>query len=431
METGRTPKDQVPDFVPAHWLMLLLGALLCFEAGSMITHLIRVSVYPEIGNIGKVYNGVALAIVALPVLFHSRRLVPQTALFGGMFIYGVVVGGLHGYSLDRPYWGQIYHWLIMAFGFCFGLIAQLDREKLETLLLRFAYIILGVSGVGLALIELFRVFGDASLWAGYAGGQLLLPLGLFVIWRRWPAALVTAVVLLASGRRGPALAVLFALLFVFALMRIRRPLPAAAATTAILALTFALAVVALPRTVELAGLSEEGILGRVTNKWVVSLDITDLNASTSGRNLEVEAAARLSRTRAELLIGHGFGWSINYYDVSQHYLHISYLNYVITWGLIGSLLLSVVLLRPLRLACQVAASGESDDRLDWFFVFFLLANLLLAFTVSLLSVSFLFWVMVGVIYKESTKQLAAAAKASPGVVGHLAIATAADSEAHG
>ncbi len=387
--------------IPEAALTYLLGLLLLFESSSMLFHLLRVTVYEHIGHVAKAYTGLGLLYSIAIFAFYGMRSCPMNWLFLALLIQGAAAMLWRGHELWKPCVGHFYYWLIMFVGFNFGYSARVRPERVKALLLYFANYALAISLAGFAAIELYRIRTGASLWVGYAGGQLLLPLAVFCLTKRPTSALATLCLLLLSGRRGPFVAGTASLLFLYACRHTRSIwwgtivslIPTAMVGWALLA--------GSQYILQDDFRSADSLAWRLASKWHDTFMIEDdLTRATSGRDLEVEAAQEFFRGGPlDLLIGQGFGWFIDYYGEPQHFLHFSYYNFLITHGVLLGGLLIVVLVRETILCQRTAQLVTRHTDLAWILFVYLVSSLVVSATVSLLSISLLFWILLGIAYQ--------------------------------
>jgi hypothetical protein len=393
------------------WVVFVLGVLLYEAAPAMFVHLIRVAVFDRIGDVDKILNGTILAVATLPLLYCGYH-GPLTFLFVTMLLYGLVMGTLQGQEFGFAFVGQVYHWSIMFVGFSLGHGVDLGSERLRRLLTHASYAILIVSLIGFGALEYFRTSTGTSLYVGYPGGPLVLPLAVFLTQGRWAAALVSLIVLVATGKRGPLLAVVFAAIFLLLLRRLRRFGTALLGSVSV-AVVAAVLLVGVLTTSGHQSLGSDTIDARILWKWRETLKIGDLTRASSGRDLEVAAAMRLVESRLGLLWGRGYGWSFGEGADVQHYVHVSYVNYLVTYGAFLASIFVLFLFDAVRRASGAVLVGGRDAIILRILLFYLVATLLEAATTSLFSISLTFWILLGVTWRLSAKTLEGRAEWRP------------------
>ena len=397
-----------PAVIPGTFLILLLSFLLGFDALSMFFHLIRVSVYDQIGNIAKVYTGVALAFTVIILPFYGFRRSLMSWLFMLLLLHGVALMFANEHDQWRPIVGHFYYWLIMFLAFTVGYSAQIERERLEMLFYRFANIIFTTSAVGFVAIELYRLRTGASLYMGYAGSQLLFPLGVYFVRKNWKAVAATLIILLLTGRRGPLGAGVITMFFLYSCQQLRGYWRGGLLTALPTLLAGWCLLVGARYILDDAYRLDESPLVRLAVKWERTFDFQEnLTLATSGRDVEIEAAGQLySGSPIEYCLGLGFGWYLDLYGKQQHFLHFTYANFLITHGAILGTILILSLLRQTMLCQQAAQYPTEYKNLLWILFFFIISSLIVSTTVSLLSISFLFWMILGITSQLSHRVLA-------------------------
>jgi hypothetical protein len=378
------------------WLYSVLILLLLMDAGAMVLHLIRVAYNDQIGHIEKIINGVALGLTLLPVLFTARFSREMVILSFVLLAQGMTVGLIRDHELSRPFVGQVYHLAIMTGGFALGYASLIEPMRMERFFTAMAYVILAASVVGYLAIESFRLGTGASLYVGYPSVQLFLPLAVFLLRRAWIPAGASLWIVLVAGKRGPLLALLIAGTFVLALRRFGSSTRAVVAMASLAGLFGWAGFAGMRYIVDQQVFDPESVAMRVATKWDRTVNFQDdLTIATSGRDVEIEDAAALISTPSTFIFGQGFGWWWDNAGEKQHYVHFSYMNYVVTYGLLLALVVMVFLM-VWMVRLQRHAAAHRDDRLAWFLLFYLAASLLNAATANLLAVSLLFWVLLGV-----------------------------------
>lgn len=389
-------RERLQGRLPGGLLTTVLVLLLALDAGAMPFHFIRVAVYDQIGNVEKILNGLLLVVTVIPVLLYARFPRGTTIFFAGLLAYGLTLTVLREHELGRPLIGQLYHWTIMTCGFALGYSSRIDEAGLLRLLRRMSWIITIVSAIGYLALERFRVSTGTSLYVGYQGAQMILPITLFLLQRAWVGAGVSIWVLIGSAKRGPLVSLIVAGAFVLAFRRFRNVATAIVLVGLSAGVVGWAAITELRTVVEAQTLDPESVVMRVATKWVRTAEAgDDITRATSGRDVELRAAAPLVSTTSTFLFGQGFGWWWDNFGEAQHYVHVSYMNYLVTYGVFGLLaVLGFLAIRLARLA-RLARSSPGGS-LAWVLLLFLITNALNAATAAVLAVSLLFWVMVGV-----------------------------------
>ena len=394
----------------ARIILVVLGLALTWDACGEFIHLVRVSLVQRIGLAYSALNALMLTLLVLAALrgfamFATRRDVKvrgaQIALLGvAVFVLGqgLFMAAWNHASVNRPFIAHLYYWLTMFLGFGVGFSVLLNGEalgRLHVLIGRFSLIIVVVSAFGIVALESFRILFGADLYVGYPAEQLLLPLAHYGSRRRWFAVAVIIALIVLSGKRGPQLAAVMMLIYLVSRGRL---LP-----SVILLVLAGIIVPLLPhafRVIEERGwVSDESTLGRSLHKWTMTVELASENitVASSGRNLEISEALKNIQGPFDLFAGRGFGWSFFLEDDVEptHFVHLAYLNLVITYGIIGSLLILTGVALVFLLMWRASLTPYAPLVLKEV-TLFVYGFLLLTFTVNLLSVYLVFWILLGV-----------------------------------
>jgi hypothetical protein len=389
--------------VPFVWVYIILVLLLLLDAAAMFLHFTRIAINDQIGQIEKVINGICLTLTLMPVMVYARFSRRESMVFLMLAGYAFILGLFRGHVLSRPFIGQLYHWTIMAGGFSLGYAAYIDRLRLERLVRVMSYGILFSSAIGYLVLERFRISMGVSLYVGYPSSQLMLPFAQFALAGAWVSVITTLLLFLAAGKRGPLLAMLIGGVFVFLLKRFRSSVSATFGVLLLVGVVGWTALAGLRIIVEEQVFPAESVLMRVATKWNTTFNFSDnLTAASSGRDVEIEAAWDLVDKPSTFTFGQGFGWSWDNYGEQQHYVHMSYMNFLVTYGIFGAILIFGILLRRIY-ALQRYALLHADEPLPWLLLFFLITNLINAATAGVLAVSLFFWTALGISARLTTE----------------------------
>ncbi len=378
------------------WLIIqvLMGGLLMFDAGAMFIHYIRISANDQIGHIYKLTTGVAILVSLWACFIYGVRGGLANLFYAALLLQAMCASLTNNYLIDQHYLGHVYYWLIMFAGYNLGRNAGINLASCERLFVRCSQVVLGGSTAGFLLLESYR--SDAGgVYNGYSGDQLLFPLAVFVHKRMWLHAAATFGVLLLSSRRGPLAAALFVLVFIALAKRVRRLWVAALGSGIPLLLVGWLFVVTVHWVVDSDFISPDSALARVASKWELFFQFQDnLEAATSERNVEIEGAwALLWETDSVWWTGQGFGWVVE--ATGWHFVHLSYMNILVTHGLLlGTVLIGFIFFR-LNAIHRVAVLDAPESRVLWILLTYMAAVLILSLTAAWLAISFLFWLALG------------------------------------
>lgn len=385
-----------PSLVDALGLLVVLAVLLTYESLAMFVHLARITVDPEIGYAYHWVNGVLLGLGVYMLRLRRGTFWPNL-IFAALLLYGTVMGVLRDEQFTRPFFGQLYHWSIMFMGFNLGFSYNGTLSGLEKALSFFSYFVTVMSALGFVAIEQYRLETEAGVYIGYPTAQLLLPFCFFLAQGRWRAALLPLALIFSAGKRGPLVAAVFLLAYIPASRRFEKTLSRALLAAIVLGALVVGLLGGLDFAVGSEVFARDSFMGRTVEKWNMTLTqfANDPTRATSGRDLEIKRAVEHLRATPDLLFGQGFGWYVEMGTERQHYVHFAYLNYLVNYGVVGALVF-FALLAGLMWDLGNAASRPAAPPLIRFVTYFLLGNLVVTATASLISVSLLFWIMLGV-----------------------------------
>jgi len=389
-------------------IFTVLSLSLTWDVASELIFFVRVTRFP---NIGSLYTWIQIAsLTAIGIAsFAAFALVTTTAiridrlqifsitLAFGLLAEGILIGLHRGHSFDLPFASQIYYWLNMTLGFCVGFgssYREKDIEALERLVARFCVLLVIATWAGIVALEVVRITTGAAFYIGYPSEQLLLPLAHYGQRRRWLVVLLILITFALTGKRGPLVASAFMLIYFIAMGHLRRSLIPAA----VIALSLSM-LPSVVSTMENHGwVSEDSLAGRAVHKWKITFEYatTDATIASSGRNLEIQYAMPQLDRPLDWFLGLGYGWSFHYPDDESpyHFVHLSYLNYVMTYGVAGAGLLFSAIAAALLAIWRNALVAGSRPLLQMIPPF-LGGCLLTAFTDHLLGIYLVFWIFLG------------------------------------
>jgi hypothetical protein len=146
-------------------------------------------------------------------------------------------------------------------------------------------------------------------------------------------------------------------------------------------------------------ISEESAIGRTLVKWQRTIETasTDPTIATAGRDIEVREALAHMRTPTDWLFGVGYGWYFYFPEdpAPYHFVHVSYLNYLITYGVVGAVPLCILIGIGFLVIWRASLRRGAPPLLGTISLF-LCSYLVLAFTANMLSVYIVLWVLMGV-----------------------------------
>lgn len=244
----------------------------------------------------------------------------------------------------------------------------------------------------LALIALIVSFGSVLLMyaasftglAVYFGLQVtpaLLSLAYGLVTSRHIYTALSIIAIFGAGKRGGMMAAATLIMGYLAVaagrVRIHRLLTFAAASLFILIFAF------------IFGLVPEAIVGRLD--FLLELDEVDLNAATSGRIYELQAAAAILRDDPMVwIVGQGLGSTIDAYNTSFSTVHFTPVAMLLIFGLPMTVLAYGSLIAFVLFAFAHIRSGRGSGE-DAIFFLVLLGELAFTLTAFTLLQSYLLW----------------------------------------
>jgi hypothetical protein len=264
----------------------------------------------------------------------------------------------------------------------------------------------------LGYFAVIYVIGFAFVRSGYWGinsALLIFPIAWYLLQRRWLATGLTAVLIVASGKRGTAVGMVAVLLTWFLMNYL-----ASAGLKRLWRLAIGLVAVALGvgSLVFLARSDPSDLhpqLARAVAKWN-ELAPRDgefsLEQASGGRFSEIQGALRtMSDSTPRQLWGSGFGWYFIWKEDPpprpHHFTHISPVNFIVTYGWVGGTLFLTGTGTILTLCLwRVARRCRRADEPVPAFLFLVAAGLLgVSCTSFTLGVDPMFWIVLGMLFR--------------------------------
>jgi len=146
-------------------------------------------------------------------------------------------------------------------------------------------------------------------------------------------------------------------------------------------------------------INPESVIGRPLMKWYLMSENADVDITqaTAGRNIEIDETMKLMQSPTEWVIGRGYGWFFYWpYDPDPyHYVHLSYWNYIVTYGLVGAIPMIFLLFSGAFRAWRASLHPRADPLLKEI-VIFIAGFLTVSLSANLLSIYVVFWVLYGI-----------------------------------
>lgn len=382
---------------PSRFVLTALFLLMTYDSASMFVHLIRVSLYPTMGVLDHWFNGLLIGISIFCIRYQPRFAVVNLVLFFLLF-YGLLVSAVRGTDIGRPLVGQVYHWVVMIAGLNLGYCSNLSTASMGGYLKRMSSVVLWGTLLGFVALEGYRVLSGEGIYMGYPSSQLVLPLAFFICSDKWKLSLLASAMMILSAKRGPIGAGMFIWSYLPFVRQARSFLRPLLLGTVVLAALVGAGWMTLLGISEMGVFGEESPLGRATAKFLLTFQEFESNPTlaTAGRDVELVEAYNLLKSGEDVLFGLGYGWFIDLGGRDpQHYIHVSYTNYILNYGLVGTLLFGYVMITMVATIGRGALRAGARSELKVILAY-LLGTLIIAWSSSHLSVSFLFWTILGI-----------------------------------
>ena len=252
------------------------------------------------------------------------------------------------------------------------------------------------------------IFVRTGYW-GINSAILLFPFAWYLLGRRWPATVLAAALIVASGKRGTAVGMVAVVLAWFLMNYL-----ASGGLRRLWRMALGLVVVALAvgSLVYLARRDPADLhpqLARAVAKWNELLPRDgefSLEQASGGRASEIKGAlTTMSGSLARRLGGSGYGWYFIWHEDPpprpHHFTHFSPANFVVTYGWGGGL--AFLLLTGAAMAAilaRVARLLRQRRMVVPAFLFLVAAGLLgLSCTSFTLGVDPMYWIVLGMLFK--------------------------------
>lgn len=401
----------------ARVILIVLTLPLLWDFFGPIIYLLRIMAFPMIGALYAPVNALSLALIGFAVargavvILSSNRPIPKlpvtTMLFAlPMLVLGLATAVARGQSFDRPVIAHFYYWTTITISFVLGVGATLTPAiiaRIERLIAWFSMALIVSSYLGFFTLELFRRFSGKGFYVGYPSEHLLLPLAHYGRQRRWLMIVLTFGLIVLSGKRGPQIAAVVMLLYIIARGRIL----VGVIPVLVLALAVMISLPWIRTAVEEEKIDIQSAIGRPIYKWYRMMETAsvDPDLASAGRTLEVRETLKLMRTPEDWIFGRGLGWRFRYPDdpVYYHFVHVSYWNYVMTYGLLGSvpffLLIGYCWLVTWRASLRRNAPPLLGD-----ITLFSLGYLIFVCTANMLSVYIVLWLLMGLGFQIARRE---------------------------
>ena len=390
-------------------ILIVMALSLTWDAIGDFVYLVRITLWSGVAQLYAVMNAVSIALMVLTVaggflytMLSTRPISTNQAVANLGFFYllaiGIASALVHHNHFGRPFIGQLYYWVTMFLSLNIGMGVQWSRAasvRVEKLIARASWMIVVFGAVGYLAIEGFRRIYGAELWAGYPAEQFLLPLAHYGRQRRWKMMMLTFALIVITGKRGPLAGAVVILLFVVSRGRVLL----AIVPVVLLAIFVANGAVILHDVVESGWIDPESVVGRPLMKWYLMSENVDIDVTqaTAGRNIEIGETMKLMESSTEWVMGRGYGWFFFWPSDPDpyHYVHLSYWNYIVTYGLVGAIPM-ILLIFTGGFRCWRASLHPAADPLLREIVIFMAGFLTVSLSANLLSIYVVFWILFGI-----------------------------------
>ncbi len=404
--------------------LAVIGAVIN-GAVSVITLLYNEPEYTWLLDYNKVTNPLLVLLGAFLLLDQARK----KQIFVNSFIVVLVAmplaGSLIGWVKDgtpRFFVAHLFSALFILVLYWSMYTVRWDLRWLDNFLSRASLAIVVSHFLELAAFWTIVLIGHAIVYLGVSTNFLLLPFAYYLANRKKLGAVITAVLVVSSGKRSIILSVLIVLLLYFVLGRSKR-----------LVLRLELAAVCLAALMLASFILEPyinwmeapGGLNLVLAKWYLMNPFRadfDLQIGSAGRSAELQFAYnRFNEESSHWISGLGYGWSFFHWGITgsgtrfyfAHYVHFSPANFLFQYGLPIALLFFVLLWKVISGAYRWAISQYPRHTAPYSLVLYVLAALISALFGYDYAVNPFIWLMLGIASSISTHDALDPRLASP------------------
>ena len=382
------------------YALFLLVLFLGYEL--FISNIAFLRVVSKIFIGGYIDKAVSLLLFLATVLFLAShfdqiRLDHLAFLMCFAVLFAAAYGLLDSPSL-RYYFSHLTAAALMIIYYLVGYSSSWRIKTINQAIAVFSHAVVLLYSVMIAAFWVMYYSGEAR-YLGFSCQYLLLPLAYYLSRKKYALALLTGVLIMLSAKRGVYLGA-GAILFFYAVRRVK----SLVTVLLILAGAGVLSVSLLIFASEfIAGLP---VIGTVASKLDLLLkmdDMAQLSIATSGRSTELLAALfLLLEDWKNLIFGMGYGWHFSWssiyhpeYIIKSNYVHISFVNYILQYGLImGGMLILFIVERPLAMFKTLRQRLLPPEM--WWLPLFIIGKLITAQTAYSLARDVIFWILLGV-----------------------------------
>ena len=390
---------------PVSWPLVLWYAGVALIVLGSVVSLARLVGLMWAGHYHKIFIPLVMGAAAITLLQRVNRLRIDPLGFCLFVVipFASIIGVLQG-GEPRFFVSHLSAAVFALLLYMVGRNANWDEGKIETFWKISSYLIVAAFIVAIGAFWIIRAVTGTSLYLGVGTGDLIFPLAYFLAYKQYRYALLTLVLFMLSGKRGPLVAALV-------LVLLHMPLPgrcrlatrvAFVAGTALLIVLVSFAAEPLVKALALPSFIME-----ILDKWYMANFFNEnfnIDHAFSGRNQELVLSFAAFATQIQhWFIGMGYGWSYFFDAVIQgsattnfrvHYVHMSPANLVLLYGVPITSLFFVLVWLTLSRAYAYSASVTERPMVRVLVLFWLGS-----FVSSLSGYSYptdpLFWLVLG------------------------------------
>ena len=298
------------------------------------------------------YHKILIPLVTITAVFgfllsnYGRKKVSLNAL-GFVLLYAIFSGTLIGVfngGNPRNFVSHFFGALFMFSIYAFSYKQPINLDWLNQFIRKSSFWILGAFLVVITLFWVVNIgFFGGSLYLGIGTGYLVLPLAYFLVHSKYRLALLTMILILISGKRGPMLAAILVLVGYLPFF-LRRKLISALVVSIFLSFIISLLYIQTDGLTDFDSLPVY-LASPLTKVAAVNPYAEDYDADLafSGRNQELFLASdHFFSNPVSPIMGLGFGWSYFFdalipgsttTDFNVHYVHLAPANFFFTLGI--------------------------------------------------------------------------------------------------
>lgn len=382
---------------------------LVYSVLSSLVVVIRAVGFHGIVHILKVINPLLTFVSFISIISRRKLRVPNgfAFLLLLMVVQGLSVGFISGIeirALASHLFVGVFAFIIYYDFYC----SDYSEERLEKYLKTFVYYTFYINLLGIT-VYLAGFYTGFIHYLGYSCEAVLVCVAYFMVKRRHLYVLMSILIIIASAKRGVYLG-LIVVIIVYYLPLISKQFIVNIVIGAVLSIAILAFVMAVANFI---GETDIPVVSGIINKFN-QLNVLRENFSwakaSSGRTLELAAVwERFNSSSFYLFTGMGYGWSFEWtalsgqYSLKQHYVHLSYFNILLQYGLFVFILYMYFMVRLLAQYYTCIMFSRKTRSVYYVFFMYFCGKAVVGFTGYSMSIDLLYWVLFGIIGAEVKK----------------------------